>query len=204
MLVLAIVSKLAALYPDAKCSLVYTHDYELLFATRLSAQCTDARVNLVTPALFRAYPLLTDYAHAPLQDLEDAVHSCGFYKHKARDIKLCAAQLIERFDGRVPQTMDELLSLAGVGRKTANLLLGDLFGQPSIVVDTHCIRLSNRLGLVSAKDPEKIEHQLQAMIPPEEQTLFCHRLILHGRGVCVAQRPRCGDCELAPLCPRII
>ena len=188
-------------YPDALCALHYEKDYELMIAVRLSAQCTDARVNLVTPALFKRFPTLDAFADADVAEVESFVRSCGFYKHKARDIVLACAMLREKFGGRVPGDMESLLTLPGVGRKTANLLLGDLYGVPgSVVCDTHCIRITNLLGLTVGKEPEKVEQQLRAVLPPEESSDFCHRIVLHGRAVCVARRPDCERCCLAPYC----
>ena len=189
-------------YPDAPCALHYKKDYELMIAVRLSAQCTDARVNLVTPALFNAYPTLEAMANADIGDVENFVHSCGFYKHKAQDIVLGCQMLINEYGGKVPGTMEELLRIPGVGRKTANLLLGDLYGAPgSVVCDTHCIRICGRLGLTDGtKDPEKVERQLRAILPAEESSDFCHRIVLFGREVCTARNPQCGDCPLAALC----
>ena len=188
-------------YPDPVCALHYTKDYELMIAVRLSAQCTDARVNLVTPALFAAYPTLEAMAAAPVSHVEELVHSCGFYKHKARDIVLACQMLLEKHGGRVPGTMEDLLELPGVGRKTANLLLGDLYQVPgSVVCDTHCIRICGRLGLTQGKEPEKVEHQLRGILPPEESSDFCHRIVLFGRDICTARSPKCGECPLAPLC----
>lgn len=195
-----IINRLAAIYPNAKCALNYRRDYELLFATRLSAQCTDARVNIVAPALFAAFPSLEALAGAELERLEEIVRPCGFYRHKADDIKSCARRLLEVHGGRVPDSMEELLELPGVGRKTANLILGELFGKPAICADTHCIRLSNRIGLCGSKDPHKVEIALKAIVPPSEQMMFCHRLIAHGRAVCRAQKPLCGGCELSGEC----
>lgn len=196
-----IIETLKELYPDALCSLQYDKDYELLFAVRLSAQCTDERVNLITPALFARYPTLEDYAGADIAEMEDLVHSCGFYHHKARDIILGAQALLERFDGKVPGTMEELLTIPGVGRKTANLLLGDLYRVPgSVVCDTHVIRITNKLGLAQGKEPEKVEKQLRAILPPEESSDFCHRVVLHGRAICTARKPQCAACPLAPYC----
>ena len=181
-------------YPDAPCALHYSKDYELMIAVRLSAQCTDARVNLVTPALFAAYPTLEAMACAEIADVENYVHSCGFYKHKARDIVLACQMLLMKYNGKVPDTMDDLLSLPGVGRKTANLLLGDLYGKPgSIVCDTHCIRICGRLGLTQGKDPVKVENQLRLVLPPEESSDFCHRIVLFGRDCCTARNPKCGE-----------
>ena len=188
-------------YPDALCALHYTKDYELMIAVRLSAQCTDARVNLVTPALFAAYPTLESMAAADIADVENYVRSCGFYKHKARDIVLGCQMLLRDYGGKVPGTMEELLRIPGVGRKTANLLLGDLYGQPgSVVCDTHCIRICGRLGLSRGKEPEKVERQLRSLLPPEESSDFCHRIVLFGREICTAQRPKCEGCPLRPYC----
>ena len=197
----AIIDILKARYPDAPCALHYEKDYELMIAVRLSAQCTDARVNLVTPHLFAAYPTLEAMATADIQDVESIVHSCGFYKHKARDIVLACQMLLQKHGGKVPGTMEELLQLPGVGRKTANLLLGDLYGEPgSVVCDTHCIRICGKLGLSEGKDPEKVERQLRAILPPEESSDFCHRIVLFGREICIARSPKCGQCPLAPHC----
>ena len=197
-----IVRRLLAEYPEAVCSLDYGKDYELLFSVRLSAQCTDERVNQVTPALFARFPTLEAFAEADVADVEELVHSCGFFRAKARDIVNCAVVLLEQYGGKVPDSMEELLKLPGVGRKTANLLLGDLYRVPgSVVVDTHCIRLSNRLGLVDGlKEPEKIETALRGILPPESSSDFCHCLVLHGRAVCDARRPRCEACCLRDLC----
>ena len=195
-----IIEELEKLYPDAACSLVYRTPFQLLVSTRLSAQCTDARVNLVTPALFEKYPDCEAFAKADVGELEDMIRSTGFFRAKARNIIDCAGMLLEKFGGEIPQTMEELVTLPGVGRKTANLILGDAFGQPSYVVDTHCIRLANRLGLTSSRDPEKIENDLRRLLPPEKSTLFCHRLVDHGRSVCKAQRPLCEACALRTVC----
>ena len=196
-----IIRLLKARYPDALCALHYRTDYELMIAVRLSAQCTDARVNLVTPALFAAFPTLEAMAAAPIGQVEDYVRSSGFYKHKARDIVLACQMLLKDYGGKVPGTMEQLLRLPGVGRKTANLLLGDLYGVPgSVVCDTHCIRICGRLGLTHTKEPEKVETQLRAILPPEESSNFCHRLVLFGREICTARSPKCGDCPLAPWC----
>ena len=191
-------------YPDPVCALHYEKDYELMIAVRLSAQCTDARVNLVTPALFAAYPTLEAMAAADITDVEGYVHSCGFYKHKARDIVLACQMLLTEFGGKVPGTMEELLRLPGVGRKTANLLLGDLYKVPgSVVCDTHCMRICERLGLSKGREPEKVEQQLRAILPPEESSDFCHRIVLFGRETCTAQRPKCTGCPLSLHCNEI-
>ena len=198
---LAVIDILKVQYPDAPCALHYKKDYELMIAVRLSAQCTDARVNLVTPALFAAYPTLEAMAAADIRDVEDLVHSCGFYRQKAKDIVQACQILLWEHGGKVPDTMDALLKLPGVGRKTANLLLGDLYAVPgSIVCDTHCIRICGKLGLSDSKDPEKVEKQLRAVLPPEESSDFCHRIVLFGRDTCIARNPKCGQCPLAHLC----
>ena len=198
--VTGIIASLKEDYPDPTCALVYEKDYELMIAVRLSAQCTDARVNLITPALFARFPTLEAMAAAPVDEVEDLVHSCGFYRHKARDIVLASQGLIDRFDAVVPDTMEDLLSLPGVGRKTANSLLGDLYHKPAVVCDTHCIRITNLLGLTTGKDPAKVEQQLWKILPLAETSDFCHRIVLHGRAVCVARSPKCANCSLAPLC----
>jgi len=200
--VLGLVEGLEKAYPLAECSLEYKKDYELLFSVRLAAQCTDERVNKITPALFSRYPTLEDYASADQSELEGYIHSCGFFRSKARDIILCAQMLIEKHGGKVPGTMEELLALPGVGRKTANLILGDIFNVPgSTVVDTHCIRLSNRMGLVDdLKDPVKIEMELRKVLPPEKSSDFCHRMVLHGRAVCPARGPKCQECCVRQFC----
>lgn len=197
------VEQLKAAYPEGICSLQYEKDYELLFAVRLSAQCTDARVNLVTPALFARFPTLEALAEADVAEVEELIHSTGFFRAKARDIVLSAQMLLSTYGGRVPDTMEALLALPGVGRKTANLILGDVHHVPGVVIaDTHCIRISGRLGLTDGtKDPGKVEQQLRPILPPEESNDFCHRLVLHGRAVCTARTPHCNRCVLAPACP---
>lgn len=197
----AIISILKQQYPDAVCALHYEKDYELMISVRLSAQCTDARVNQVTPALFAAYPTLEAMAAADIADVENYVRSCGFYKHKARDIVLACQMLLSDFGGKVPGTMEELLRLPGVGRKTANLLLGDIYKVPgSVVCDTHCIRICARLGLSTGKEPEKVEQQLRKILPPEESSDFCHRIVLFGRDTCTARNPHCDGCPLSMFC----
>lgn len=197
----AIVEALKEAYPDPQCALHYKKDYELMIAVRLSAQCTDKRVNEITPALFAAYPTLEAMAQADIADVEELVRSCGFYKHKAKDIVLACQMLLTEYGGKVPDTMEALLKLPGVGRKTANLLLGDLYKAPGVVVcDTHCIRICGLLGLSHGKEPEKVERQLRQILPPEESSNFCHRIVLHGRAVCIARRPQCQNCTLAPYC----
>ena len=193
-----IVSLLLAEYPEADCTLDYAKPHELLFSVRLAAQCTDERVNQVTPALFARFPTLEAFAEADVSEVEQYVHSCGFFRAKARDIVECSKVLLEKYNGQVPSTMEELVSLPGVGRKTANLILGDVFHVPgSTVVDTHCIRLSNRLGLV---EPEKIEKELRKVLPPEASSQFCHCIVLHGRAVCDARKPLCESCCVKELC----
>ena len=200
--VLEIVRRLEEEYPLAECTLDYKKDYELLFSVRLAAQCTDARVNMITPALFERFPTLQSFADAEPEDVEPYVRSCGFYRAKARDIVASARMLVDNYGGRVPDTMEELLKLPGVGRKTANLILGDVYNVPgSTVVDTHCIRISNRLGLVDdIKDPVKIETELRKQLPPESSSDFCHRVVLHGRAVCTARKPDCAVCCLKTVC----
>ena len=196
----AIIDSLNARYPDAVCALHYKKDYELMIAVRLSAQCTDARVNLITPALFAAYPTLEAMAAANIADVEVYIHSCGFFRQKAKDIVL-ACQMLQQHGGKVPDTMEELLKLPGVGRKTANLLLGDLYGVPgSVVCDTHCMRICERLGLSKGREPEKVEKQLRAVLPPEESSDFCHRIVLFGRDICTARNPKCSECPLSVYC----
>ena len=188
-------------YPDSICSLQYGKDYELLFAVRLSAQCTDERVNMVTPALFEKYPTLEAFANADIADVEEIIRSCGFYRMKARDLVNSAIMILADFGGKVPDNMEDLLKLPGVGRKTANLVLGDVYKVPSsVVVDTHCIRISNRIGLVNVKDPVKIETALRKILPGDKSSDFCHRLVLHGRAVCTARSPKCGICSIRQYC----
>lgn len=193
---------LEILYPDAECSLVYDRQkpYQLLFAVRLSAQCTDARVNTVTEQLFRKYNTLQDFACADITELENIIRPCGFFKAKASSIKESARMLISRFNGKIPSGMDELLTLPGVGRKSANLIRGDIFGLPAIVADTHCIRISNRLGLVSSGNPVMVEKELIPLVPPQRSSDFCHRLVLFGRDICRARNPDCRNCTMNSFC----
>ncbi len=195
------IAALTELYPDAICSLTYTDPLQLLIATRLSAQCTDARVNMVTPALFARYPDLDAFAAADPEEVGEYIRSCGLYKTKARDIVAMANMLREVYDGVIPDSVEELTKLPGVGRKTANLVCGDVFGKPAVVTDTHCIRITGRLGLVDSKDPYKVEMQLRKLLPPAESNDFCHRLVLFGRDICSARSPRCGECPLREVCP---
>ena len=196
-----ILETLKEMFPEAPCALHYGKDYELMIAVRLSAQCTDARVNMITPALFEKYPTLEAFAEANIADVEEIVHSCGFYRQKAKDIVLSCQMLLKDYDGKVPDNMEDLLSLPGVGRKTANLILGDIYGKEGYVCDTHCIRITGRLGITDgSKDPLKVEKQLRQCIPPEEASDFCHRMVLHGRALCMARNPQCAECPLRPLC----
>ena len=200
----AIIDLLKIRYPDALCALNYKKDYELLISVRLAAQCTYARVNLVTPALFADYPTLESLAEANISDIETYIHSCGFYRQKAKDIVLACQMLIRDYGSKVPGTMEELLKLPGVGRKTANLILGDIYRVPgSVVCDTHCIRICGRLGLSTGKEPEKVEQQLRKILPPEESSDFCHRIVFFGREVCTARNPKCAECPLAPYCSQM-
>ena len=196
-----VVEALKQAYPDPRCALEYEKDYELMIAVRLSAQCTDARVNLVTPALFAHFPTLDAFADADVSEVEEFVRTCGFFRQKAHDIVAACRMLRDEYGGRVPNSMDALLRLPGVGRKTANLLLGDLYAVPgSVVCDTHCIRICGKLGLSEGKEPGKVERQLRAILPPEESSDFCHRIVLHGRAVCTARKPQCEKCALRVFC----
>ncbi len=201
--ILAIIEELKVLYPDSKCSLPFDPEkpHELLFAVRLAAQCTDARVNLVTPVLYERFPTLSSLAEAGEDEIGEIIHSTGFWRAKARDIVAASRMLLTEFGGNVPDNMDDLLRLPGVGRKTANLILGDVYGKEGYVCDTHCIRITGLLGITDgSKDPLKVEQQLRACIPPEESNDFCHRMVLHGRAVCVARRPDCEHCTLRLWC----
>lgn len=192
--------ELKKLYPDALCSLNYSKPYELMFAARLSAQCTDARVNKVTEKLFVKYPTLESFAAADLNELEQDVKQCGFYHTKAKNLKEMANQLIVNFNGELPSTMDELLTLSGIGRKTANLVMGDIWKKPAVVTDTHFIRITGRLGLTENKEPAKVEKDLVILIPPQESSDFCHRIVQFGRDVCIARNPHCSVCSLNYFC----
>lgn len=187
-------------YPDAVCALNYTHDYELLIATRLSAQCTDKRVNIVTKELFDKYRTLESFAKADVSDIEKIIMTCGLYKTKARSIVEMANQLINDFDGKLPDSIEQLTTLSGIGRKTANLIMGDIFLKPAIVTDTHFIRITGRLGLTKSKEPVKVEADLRKLVPPEKSAGFCHRIVVFGREICTARNPKCSDCPLKELC----
>lgn len=196
------IQKLKECYPDAECSLTPKDPFHLLVAVRLSAQCTDARVNIVCEDLFKKYKTPEDFANADIAELEKVIYPCGFYKVKSKDLINMSRRLIEHYDGIVPDTIEELLTLPGVGRKSANLIVGDIYGKPAIVCDTHCIRICNRLGLINTKDPTKAEMELRKIIPPDEGMMFCHRLVWHGRAVCDARRPKCDKCNLFEICER--
>ncbi len=199
----AAVELLKEQYPDAICSLDYSDPFQLLCATRLSAQCTDARVNMVTPALFYEFPTAEAMAAAPVERVEKLIASCGLFKTKAKDLIGIGRGITERFGGRVPDTIEELTSLPGVGRKTANLVVGDVYGKPAVVCDTHFIRIVNRIGLTDTTDPLRVERELRAILPPEESNDFCHRTVLHGRAVCTARRAFCEKCVLSDVCKKV-
>ncbi len=194
------VARLEKRYPEAVCSLCYADPWQLLVATRLSAQCTDARVNLVTPALFEQFPTPNEMAAAEPADVEPFIHSCGFFRGKAKDLVLMSRMLLESYGGIVPDTVEELVKLPGVGRKTANLIVGDVYKKPAVVADTHCIRISNRLGLCDSDNPAVVERELRAILSPEKSNDFCHRLVMFGRDVCTARAPKCDGCALADIC----
>lgn len=196
----AVIELLKREYPDVKCALVYSKPHELLIATRLSAQCTDVRVNLVTPALFKRFPSIDAFAEAEVSEVEELIKSCGLFHTKAQDIVGMCVMLRDVYGGTVPDSIEELTKLPGVGRKTANLIVGDLYGKPAMVCDTHVIRLSNRLGLAEGKDAAQVEKQLRAIVPADEGLNLCHRLVWHGRGVCPARSPKCGECVLTEYC----
>lgn len=198
--VLLLQKALDAAYPDVKCSLNYDTPVQMLIATQMSAQCTDARVNIITETLFKKYPDVYAFAAADYDELCEDIKSAGFYRNKAKNIIECCKRLIDVYGGEVPDTMEELLTLAGTGRKTANLVLGDIFHKPAVVVDTHCIRLTNRIGLTKEKEPEKIEKELKKILPEDYQLRFCHQMVYHGRACCTARKPKCGECPIADLC----
>lgn len=195
-----VIETLKTVYPNPKCSLIYSTPLEMLIATQLSAQCTDARVNIVTADLFKKYKTVQDYANADYEELQQDIKSAGFYKNKAKNIINCCQRLIDVYGGEVPDTMEDLLTLAGTGRKTANLVLGEIFGQSAVVIDTHNIRLMNRIGLTKEKDPVKIEFEMRKLIPENEQLALCHRFVYHGREVCTARKPKCEICQIADFC----
>lgn len=196
------VKRLEAIYPEAVCSLTYTDAFQLLIATRLSAQCTDKRVNMVTPALFAEFPNAKSMGEAPLSRVEELIKTCGLYKTKAKDLVAIGKEITERFGGKVPDTIEELTTLPGIGRKTANLVCGDIYGKPAVVTDTHFIRLCNRLGLVETTNPLSVEKQMRKLLPPEKSNDFCHRTVLFGRDVCMARKAHCENCVLADICPK--
>lgn len=187
-------------YPDAECSLSYTDPLQLIIATRLAAQCTDARVNMVTPALYERFPDIDAFCDADVKEVEELIHSCGFYHSKAKDIVAMCRMLRDELSGKVPDTVEELIKLPGVGRKTANLVVGDIYGKPAVVTDTHCIRICGLLGLTDNTVPQKVEKDLWAVLPPEDANNFCHRLVMHGRAVCIARRPQCENCCMKDYC----
>lgn len=191
-------------YPDAICSLVYDDPLQLLIATRLAAQCTDARVNMVTPALFDRFKNVDDFASSTAEEVAEYIKSCGLYKTKSKDIVLMAQAIKNNFDGKVPDNIDDLISLPGIGRKTANLIMGDIYKKPAVVVDTHCIRITRRLGLHQLTDQKKIEFELRKLLPPDESNDFCHRIVLHGRAVCTARSPKCENCCMQSFCKKKI
>lgn len=192
-----------SVYPEVKCSLDYSNPLEMLIATQLSAQCTDARVNIVTKELFKKYKTVDDYAEADINELQEIIKSAGFYKNKSKNIIACCQRLRDVYGGKVPDTMEDLTSLAGTGRKTANLVLGDIFGKSAVVVDTHCIRLSNRIGLTNETDPYKIEMELKKIIPPQKQLRLCHQFVYHGRALCTARSPKCEMCPIKSACKMV-
>lgn len=202
--VIKAVEALERLYPDAICSLNYTDAFQLLIATRLSAQCTDARVNMVTPSLFKKYPDAFSMKDAPLGDIENLIKTCGLYKTKARDLIEIAKAICEQFDGKVPDNIEDLTRLSGVGRKTANLVCGDIYGKPAVVTDTHFIRLCNRLGFIDTTNPLKVENEMRKLLPPEKSNDFCHRSVLFGRDICTARKAYCERCPLDSICPKRI
>lgn len=201
--VLALRELLDKAYPEVRCSLNYTTPVEMLIATQLSAQCTDARVNIVTEKLFERYRSAEDFANADLEELQEYIKSAGFYKNKSKNIIACCKRLVEVYGGQVPDTMEDLLTLPGTGRKTANLVLGDIFGKPAVVVDTHCMRLARRIGLTKEEEPTKIEADLKKIVPEDYQLRLCHQFVYHGRAVCTARKPNCEACPIASVCKRV-
>lgn len=201
--VLALRELLDKAYPEVRCSLNYTTPVEMLIATQLSAQCTDARVNIVTEKLFERYRSAEDFANADLEELQEYIKSAGFYKNKSKNIIACCKRLVEVYGGKVPDTMEDLLTLPGTGRKTANLVLGDIFGKPAVVVDTHCMRLARRIGLTKEEEPAKIEMDLKKIVPEDYQLRLCHQFVYHGRAVCTARKPNCEACPIASVCKRV-
>ena len=199
----AVIERLEKLYPDAICSLEYKDAFQLLIATRLSAQCTDKRVNIVTPALFSEFPTAEKMAKADLKRVEELIKTCGLYKTKAKDLILIAQKIVAVFGGKVPDNIEDLITLSGVGRKTANLVCGDIYGKPAVVTDTHFIRICNRLGFINSTNPLTAENQMRKLLPPEKSNDFCHRTVLFGRDVCTARNPKCENCILADICPKI-
>lgn len=201
-LAMEVIARLKKTYPDAGCTLDYNEAWKLLVSVRLAAQCTDARVNTVVPKLYEKFPDVNALADAPVEEIEEIIHPCGFWRSKAKDISACMKMLRDKYDGQVPEDFDALLSLPGVGRKSANLIMGDVFGKPAIVTDTHCIRLCNRIGLVDQiREPKKVEMALWKIVPPQEGNDLCHRFVLHGREVCTARTsPHCEKCCLAEIC----
>lgn len=191
-------------YPEVRCSLKFSNPVEMLIATQLSAQCTDARVNIVTEKLFQRYKTVDDYAEADILELQEYIRSAGFYKNKAKNIIACCRRLRDVYGGKVPDTMEDLLTLAGTGRKTANLVLGDIYGKPAVVVDTHCMRLSKRIGLTENDEPAKIEIDLKEIVPEDYQLRMCHQFVYHGRAVCTARKPKCAECVLEDVCQKRI
>ena len=200
--VLLAVKTLEKLYPDAICSLDYKDAFQLLIATRLSAQCTDKRVNMVTPDLFKEFPTAEKMASADIKRVEELIKTCGLYKTKAKDLVEIGKALVENYDGIVPDSIEELTKLSGVGRKTANLVCGDIYGKPAVVTDTHFIRICNRLGFVDTTNPLQVEREMRKLLPPEKSNDFCHRTVLFGRDICIARVPKCDKCSLNQICPK--
>lgn len=201
---LNIITLFEAEYPHAKCSLEADTPFQLLVATRLSAQCTDARVNLITPALFNELPTPKDFANAPIEKVEELIKTCGLYHTKAKDLIALGKMIEAEYNGKVPDSMEALTSLPGIGRKTANLILGDVYGKPAVVTDTHFIRLCNRMGFVKTKEPRKVEDAMRKLLPPEKSSDFCHRAVLHGRAICTARSPKCYNCCIKDICDKRI